>query len=77
VPHQRFQLGIAGRDINKTYLLLRSEVIDDVKETTDFFRGLSLDHVGDSFASNIAEKLIRGSSESISSATHRSDLISR
>jgi hypothetical protein len=41
-------------ETNKTYLLLRSEVIDDVKETTNFVRGLSLDHVSNRFASNIA-----------------------
>ena len=37
-----------------TRLFLRSEVIDDVEELHDFFRGLPLDHIGDSFASNIA-----------------------
>lgn len=42
------------RETNKTYLFIRSEVIDDVKETTNFVRGLSLDHVGNCFASNIA-----------------------
>ena len=38
-----------------THLFLRSEVVDNVEELPNLFRGLSLDHVGDSFASNIAE----------------------
>jgi hypothetical protein len=45
---------MAVREKNRTYLFLRSEIIDNVKETTNFVRGLSLDHVGNCFASNIA-----------------------
>ena len=37
-----------------TYLLLRGEVVDDVEEFPDLFRGLALDHVGDGFAPDIA-----------------------
>jgi hypothetical protein len=47
---------MAVRKTNKTYLFLWSEVIDDVKETTNFIRGLPLDHVGNRFASNIAAR---------------------
>lgn len=35
------------------YLFFRGEVIDDVEELPDFFRGLPLDHVGDGLAPNI------------------------
>jgi len=37
-----------------TRLFLRSEVVDNVEELPNLFKGLSLDHVEDSFASNIA-----------------------
>ena len=61
----------------KTDLFLGSEVVDDVEETTDFFRGLPLNHIRDRFAADIAVKPIRKSSLDIRCAAHRSDFISR
>lgn len=40
-----------------THLFLWSEVVDDVEETTDLFRGLPLDHVRHRLAANIAAKI--------------------
>jgi hypothetical protein len=36
-----------------TYLLLRSEIVDDVEELPDLLRGLALDHVGNGLAPDI------------------------
>lgn len=41
----------------RTHLFLRSEVVDDVEETTDLFRGLPFDHVRHRLAANIAANL--------------------
>lgn len=38
-------------------LLFRSEVVGDVKGLSDFLWGLALDHVGDSLAADIEERL--------------------
>lgn len=37
--------------------LFGSEIVLDVESLADFLRGLSLDHVGDSFASDVEQRL--------------------
>jgi hypothetical protein len=43
------------RKMQYTHLLLRSKVVHDVEQLTDFFWCLSLDHVGYRFAAHIAK----------------------
>lgn len=37
--------------------LLGGEIIRDVERLTDLLRGLALDHIGDSLASNVEQRL--------------------
>ena len=43
-----------------TQLLLRLEVVDDVKELPDFLRSLSSNHIGDGLAADVATPPLAG-----------------
>lgn len=52
IERKTFQRHFTGKK-KYTYLLLGSEIVDDVEELADLLWGLTLDHVGNSLASNI------------------------
>ena len=55
-------MGMEGSyDALSTYLLLRSEVVDDVEELANLLGRLALDHVRHSLAANVARWVASGS----------------